>query len=74
MKQTKMSVNEAKEAVKTFIKMFGAGIIAFVLLILAGMGNAPEVILLTAILIAVNQYFKNKGFYEKTAKMVGIKK
>lgn len=74
MKQTKMTVSEAREAVKEFIKVFGAGIIALVLMILAGMGSSPGIVLVTAILIALDKYFKEKGIYVATAKKVGLMK
>jgi hypothetical protein len=51
-------------AVKRFLRTFGAGIIAVGLTILAGLGVTPLTILLTAILVAVDKYLRDVGFYE----------
>lgn len=65
MKNTKMTVNEAKEAVLRFVRVFGAGIIATALLILVGLPQGAEVVLLTAVLAAVDKYFRDKQIYTK---------
>ena len=73
-RNTKMSVSEGMEAVKQFFKTFGAGIVAFAILFVAGLPVSAEQVLLMALLVALDKYFKDKGIYSTALKTVGIRK
>ncbi len=52
--------------IKRFIRTAGAGIFAFLLMGLAGMQQTPEVLLVTAVLVALDKYFRAIGLYGNT--------
>ena len=56
-----MTYSAAKEAIYRFLRVSGAGIIAVVLMILAGMTPGPEIVLAIAVLTALDKYMRDKG-------------
>jgi len=62
-RKTDISANALKEAILRFVRVGGASIISFILLGLAGMAQVPEVLLATAVIVALDKYFRDKGFY-----------
>lgn len=69
-----MSMSDAKAALVAFVKTFGAGIIAFALLVLASMPVSAEQVFAVALVIALDNYLKSKGIYTTALKTVGLKK
>lgn len=78
LKSTKVTTNELKEAGIKFLKTFGAGIIAFLIMIVMGLPASAEQVLALAVLAAVNKYLMDKGIYSvafsTATKVVKLKK
>ena len=72
--KTKMNTNELVDAIMSFVKISGAGIVAFMLLFLANLPVSAEQIFLLAVLVAVDRYCKDKGYYTKIRTNIGFKK
>jgi hypothetical protein len=55
-----------KETILRFIRVGGAGIIAWTLLMLSGLAQTPEIVLATAIIVALDKYCRDQGIYGTT--------
>lgn len=70
-KNTKFEFRPSINALWRFIRVSGAGVIAFLIGVLAPL-NTAESLLIVALLVALDKYFRDKGIYS-TAKKIVIK-
>jgi hypothetical protein len=68
-RKTNISKSELKDAAIRFIRVAGAGAIALLISMVAPL-NTPESLLVVAVLVSVDKYFRDKGFYSTAVKTV----
>ena len=61
--KTEVDFNPVKDAVMRFIRVAGAGVIALLIGVIAPIGT-PLALLVVAVLVALDKYFRSIGLYE----------